>query len=198
MNKIISIVLFLVMGVLVLSWILFWLVTTPNTPSLQPVLEERTNFNYTTSLIVQKDSFLREELLLRRVQDSIWQTSGPHTDYQVQTREEPSMAVSTIRPDASLKKSTDGPSRIIIGRLKDRGSGMHGWHVTMIRQGDSKIDFNRHQRYYVWIEKEFPQGFNNQGEPTTDDPKRWFFAGLADIIAKEKYNGNVDPAEGDR
>ena len=68
----------------------------------------------------------------------------------------------------------------------------------MIKQGESEINFDRHQRYYVWIEKEFPKGFDEQGEPISENSKRWFFAGLADLIAKEKYNGYVEPVEGDK
>ena len=68
----------------------------------------------------------------------------------------------------------------------------------MIRQGESEINFNLHQRYYVWIEKEFPKGFNNMGEPISENNKRWFFAGLADIIATDKYNGYIEPKEGDK
>ena len=148
--------------------------------------------------MIQKDSSLSDMLLLRRVRNSNWQTSGPHTNFKEQTRTEASMAVSTIKPDAYLKRSADDPNKIIIGRYSDRGAGMHGWHVTMIRQGESAISFDRHQRYYVWIEKEFPEGFNDQGEPISKNPNRWFFAGLADIIAKDKYNGYTAPKEDDK
>ncbi len=198
MIKITPTIILLLICFAVVAGLLYWLVATPKTIRLQSALEEETDYNYATSLIVQKDSSLSELLLLRRVRDSKWQTSGQHTEYKVETRKEPAMAVSTIRPDAYLKRSVNDPNKIIIGRYTDRGSGMHGWHVTMIKQGESEINFDRHQRYYVWIEKEFPKGFNDQGEPISDDPKRWFFAGLADIIAKEKYNGYVEPEEGDR
>lgn len=75
---------------------------------------------------------------------------------------------------------------------------MHGWHVTMIKQGSSQINFNRHQRYYVWIEEETPTGFTAKGTPNSENPKRWYFAGHADIIAEDQYNGYVEPAEGDK
>lgn len=198
MIKIVSGIILILLCVAAAAGFLYWLVATPRTVKLQPTLEERTDYNYATTLLVQQDSSLNELLLLRRVRDSDWQTSGEHTAYKVEVRKEPSMAVSTIKPDAYLKASADDPNRIIIGRYKDRGSGMHGWHVTMIRVGASEINFDRHQRYYVWIEKEFPQGFNDKGEPISNDPKRWFFAGLADIISKEKYNGYLEPTEGDR
>ncbi len=183
---------------LVIAAIGFWMVATPKKTKLQPTLEARSEYNYKTPLMVTHDSSLQELLLLRRLRDSEWKTSGEHTDYKVETRIEPSMAVSTIRPDAYLKKNETDAPRIIIGRYTDRGSGMHGWHVTMIKQGESEIDFNRHQRYYVWIEKDYPTGFTAEGHPLTDDPKRWFFAGLADIISKEKYNGYIEPGIGDK
>lgn len=198
MIKITPTIILLLISVVAIAGLLYWFVAPPKTIKLQSALEERTQYNYATSLMVQMDSSLSELLLLRRVRDSEWQTSGQHTDYKVQARKEPSMATSTIRPDAYLKRSADDSNKIIIGRYTDRGSGMHGWHVTMIREGESEINFDRHQRYYVWIEKEFPSGFNDQGEPISDDPKRWFFAGLADIIAKEKYNGYIEPSEGDK
>lgn len=198
MIKIIYVIILVLISMAAIAGLLFWLVSTPKTTALQPALEERTDFSYATPFIIEKDSSLSELLLLRRVRDSQWQTSGEHTGYKVETRKEPSMSVSTIKPDAYLKESTDHPNRIIIGRYTDRGSGMHGWHVTMIRQGESEINFNRHQRYMVWIEKEFPMGFNDKGEPISDNPKRWFFSGPADIIADEKYDGYIEPTEGDR
>jgi len=75
---------------------------------------------------------------------------------------------------------------------------MHGWHVTFVRQGENAINFERHQRYFVWIEQEQPQGFNDDGEPISNNPKRWYFAGPADIIAKQNYQGYVKPAKGDK
>jgi len=188
----------LVVCLIAAGGLMYWFVTTPKANTLQAGLEERVNFDYKTSFMIKKDSSLSKLLLLRRVRDSEWQMSGKHTDYIVQTRKEPSMAVSTVRPDAYLMKSKDSKLRIIIGRLTDRGSGMHGWHITMIKQGESEINFDRHQRYKVWIEKDIPKGFDNQGEPISDDPKRWFFAGLADIIAKEKYDGYEEPGEEDK
>ncbi len=181
-----------------IAGLLYYLVTTPKKVKLQPILEERMDFNYSTSLSIEKDTSLGEMLYLRRVRNSDWKTSGPHTDFKEQDRKEPSMSVSTIKPDAYLKQSAEDPNRIIIGRYSDVGSGMHGWHVTMIRQGTSEINFDRHQRYYVWIEKDFPTGFNDQGEPISDNPERWFFAGPADIVAKDKYNGYIEPVEGDK
>lgn len=196
--KIKSTMILLTVCVIAAGSLLYWFVTTPKANTLQAGLKERVNFDYETSFMIQKDSTLKRLLLLRRVKNSDWQMSGKHTGYKVQTRKEPSMSVSTIRPDAYLMKSTDDKSRIIIGRLTDRGSGMHGWHITMIKQGDTEINIDRHQRYKVWIEKDIPKGFDDQGEPISDNPKRWFFAGLADIIAKEQYDGYVEPAEGDR
>ena len=75
---------------------------------------------------------------------------------------------------------------------------MHGWHVTMVKQGEREVRFDRHQRYQVWIEKDFPTGFNDNGEPVSDKPQRWYFSGLADIIAEEHYNGYVEPQDGDK
>lgn len=198
MDKIPTTVIIVLLCIAAALGFLYWLVTTPKTVRLQAALEERTHFDYETNLMVQKDSSLNEWLMLRRVKGSDWQWAIKGFDYKVQTRKEPSMSLSTIIPDAYLKKSVDEPGRIIIGRITDRGSGMHGWHITMIRQGESAIDFDRHQRYYVWIDKDFPKGFNDQGEPIPHNEKRWFFAGLADVIAKEKYNGYIEPAEEDR
>lgn len=198
MSKLSSNILLLLLCVAVLIGLLYWLVATPKTNKLQPALEELSEFNYSTNLIIHKGPSLNELLLLRRLRDSEWQSSGEHTGYKLQKRKEPSMGVSTIKLDAYLKKTPDEPNKIIIGRLTDRGSGMHGWHVTMIKQGETEINFDRHQRYYVYIEKETPKGFSDRGEPISDDPKRWFFAGLADIIAKDKYNGYLEPAEGDK
>jgi len=45
----------------------YYLISTPKRIKLQPHLEERLRFDYSTSLIVQKDSSLKELLLLRRV-----------------------------------------------------------------------------------------------------------------------------------
>ena len=177
---------------------LFYFASTPRSAELQPHLAERTDFDYDTRLIIHKDSTLRTGLMLRRVRNSTWKTSGPHTDHRENTYIEPSMAVCTIKPDAYLKGSAGDDERIIIGRFSDRGSGMHGWHVTMIREGVSEINFDRHQRYQVWIEKDHPKGFNDQGEPVSTDPQRWYFAGPADIIAKDQYDGYVEPVEGDR
>lgn len=178
--------------------VLYWLVFTPKATALQPFLETRNTFQYETTLKPQVDSSLPEMLYLRRLQESKWQTSGEHTDYEVEEYQEASMSVVNIKPDAYLKKSSNEPNRILIGRLDDRGSGMHGWHVTMVRQGEQAIHFDRHQRYRVWIEKDYPIGFNANGEPTTENPKRWYFSGPADIIAKEHYNGYVEPGEGDK
>jgi len=197
MNRILNTIIIIAFAVAILS-IVYWLLVTPKRIKLQPELEEISQFNYATSLIVQKDSTLGETLLLRRVRNSDWKSAGPHTDFEVQTRKEPSMSVSSIKADAYLKRSSDDLDKIIIGRYTDRGSGMHGWHVTMIKQGGSAISFDRHQRYYVWIEKEPPKGFDDEGTPISENPKRWFFAGLADIIAKEKYNGYFEPLEGDK
>ena len=134
----------------------YWLTTTQKTPKLQAALEARTEFSYETALHVQVDPSLPQILYLRRVRDSSWQTSGEHTDYQLNSYKEASMSVSNIKPDAYLKKSQQDPNRILIGRLTDQGSGMHGWHVTMVKQGKQAINFSRHQRYQVWIEKDFP------------------------------------------
>ena len=190
----ILIALFLLLGICLA---LYWLVVTPKASKPQAPLEARTNFDYQTSLRIQKDLSFPKALYLRRVRDSVWQTSGEHTDYTVKEYQEASMTVTTIKPDAYLKDSTNSP-RIIIGRLTDQGSGMHGWHVTMIRQGQHDIHFDRHQRYKVWIEKDFPSGFNDKGEPTSNNLKRWYFTGLADIIAEEHYQGYVEPQEGDK
>lgn len=108
------------------------------------------------------------------------------------------MAVSTVKPDAYLRRPEDTLNKIIVGRMTDRGSGMHGWHVTMVKQGESEINFDRHQRYYVWIEKDFPEDIDDYGEPISNDPKRWYFAGLADLISKNKYDGYQQPAKDDR
>jgi len=177
---------------------LYWLVATPKASKLQSVLETKSEFDYQTSLLTEVDPSFPEKLLLRRVIDSNWITSGEHTNYELNEYKEASMSVVNIKPDAFLKKSLDGQRRILIGRLNDRGSGMHGWHVTFIRQGVNAINFERHQRYFVWIEKEHPLGFNDEGEPISNDPKRWYFAGPADVIAEQNYNGYVEPATGDR
>ena len=197
MIKILTTIILLLLFLAAISGLIYWLVTTPKTSQLQPALEERMHFDYETALRIQKDSSLSELLLLRRVRGSEWKLAIK-PDYKIKTRKESSMSVTTIRPDAYLKSSSDDFNKAIIGRLTDRGSGMHGWHITMIRQGASQIDFSRHQRYYVWVEKDYPKGFNDKGEPLSVNPKRWFFAGLADIIAKDKYNGYEEPNEGDR
>ncbi len=177
--------------------VLYWLVIVPKPVKRQAALEDLTDFDFQTTLLTEIDSSFPNTLLLRRVPDSPWKTSGEHTQYQLKEYLEPSMGVGNIKPDAYLKKSLDDPARILIGRYDDRGAGMHGWHVTMIRQGPNPILFDRHQRYHVWIEKEFPVGFNDNGEPISNDPKRWYFAGPADIIAVESYQGYVEPLEED-
>jgi len=177
---------------------IYWLVAVPKASKLQSALETKSEFDYQTSLLTEVDPFFPEKLLLRRVIDSNWITSGGHTNYELEEYKESSMSVVNIKPDAFLKKSLDDPRRILIGRLNDQGSGMHGWHVTFVRQGENAINFERHQRYFVWIEKEHPQGFNDEGEPISKDPKRWYFAGLADVIAEQNYQGYVEPVEGDR
>ena len=180
------------------SLALFWLVTTPKTNKLQAPLKARTSFNYQTSLVIQKDLSFPDTLYLRRVRDSVWQTSGQHTGYTIDEYKEASMATVAIKPDAYLSDTLNSSNRIIIGRLNDQGSGMHGWHVTMIRQGTHDIHFDRHQRYKVWLEKEAPDGFNKNGEPISNNINRWYFSGLADIIAEEHYSGYVEPNEGDK
>lgn len=194
MIKILISLLFLI-GI---TGVLFCLAITPRTSKSQPALETRNTFEYQTKLKPHVDSSLPELLYLRRVRDSQWQTSGEHTNYQLNDYQEASMTVVNIKPDAYLKNSTEEHNRIIIGRLSDRGSGMHGWHITMIRQGERAIDFERHQRYRVWIEKEHPIGFNDEGEPISKNPKRWYFAGPADIIARQHYNGYLEPEDGDK
>ena len=191
-------ILFIIFFLISITCLLYWFAITPKTPKLQAPLETRNEFNYKTSLNAQTDPSLPEILYLRRVRDSSWQTSGEHTDYQLNNYQEASMSVSNIKPDAYLRKSPQDPNRILIGRLTDQGSGMHGWHVTMIKQGEQAINFSRHQRYKVWIEKDFPTGFNDDGEPLSDNPQRWYFSGLADIIAEEHYNGYIEPIEGDK
>ena len=53
-------------------------------------------------------------------------------NYELKEYIEPFMSVINIKPDAFLKKSLDDPRRILVGRLNDRGGGMHCWHVTFI------------------------------------------------------------------
>jgi len=178
--------------------IFYWLVIAPKARKLQPALEAKSEFEYQTSLLTQVDPSFPEKLLLRRVLDSHWVTSGEHTNYKPKEYKEASMSVVSIKPDAFLIKSSDEPKRIVIGRLTDRGSGMHGWHVTLIRQGENAINFERHQRYSVWVEKQQPLGFNDNGEPISNDPKRWYFAGPADVIAEQSYQGYVEPINGDK
>lgn len=191
--------IFIVLGLLVAgACLLIWLATTPKKVSPQAELETITDFNYQTSLLTQVDPSFPGRLILRRVRDSKWQTSGEHTEYKLKEYIEPSISAPIIRPDVYLVQSANSPKRILIGRLNDRGSGMHGWHITMVRQGENPIHFDRHQRYQVWIDKDFPVGFKDNGEPIFDNPKRWFFAGPADIVAEESYNGYEEPAELDK
>ena len=184
-----------VLFVLAIVCLMYWLVVVPKISTPQLELEARTEFKYKTALEVDLDSAFPEVLYLRRVLDSVWQTSGEHTNYALKEYQEASMSITIVKADAYLKKPAEDLARILIGRVSDRGSGMHGWHVTMVKQGEQAINFARHQRYRVWIEKTVPSGFSDNGEPRSDNPERWYFAGLADLIAEEHYQGYVEPLE---
>ena len=69
-------ILLLLIGISVVIGVLYWLVTTPKKPMLQPSLEERTDFSYSTPLLIEQDSSLNRPLLLRRVRDSDWRMSS--------------------------------------------------------------------------------------------------------------------------
>lgn len=178
--------------------VLFWLALSPKKIQLQNELGIIEKFEYETPLLTEVDPSMPSSLILRRVLDSTWRTSGKHTNFQLQEYTEPSLSAHIIKPDVYLKSSLNEPARIVLGRFNDTGAGMHGWHVTMVRQGDNPISFDRHQRYYVWIEKDFPTGFTDSGEPISNNPKRWYFSGLADIIDNESYQGYFEPEAGDR
>lgn len=188
--------LFIVIAILLLFAGVFWLVSTPKKVKLQDKLVQRTSFNYNTNLSIDTNDNLPDQLMLRRVRNSQWEMSGVFTNPQITTREEPSMSVDHILPEAYLIDSINKEKRILIGRYNDRGSGLHGWHVTMIKQGESEINFERHQRYRVWIEEAIPEGFENDGTPIVKKPKRWYFSGLTDIIDTKYYNGYIEPTEG--
>jgi len=199
MIKTVIIVIFAVVlvGVIGVGVIVF-LVTTPRRVKLQQELQNVTEYNYQTNLTVISDETLPEFLQIRRLRDSEWENMGEHTQYKVEHYIEPSMFVQTVKLDGWLGNPDDENHNILLGRISDRGSGSHGWHVTMIKQGENPIRFDKHVRYRVWIEKDFPIGFNDAGEPFNDSSKRWYFSGLADMMDKELYVIYEEPEEGDR
>jgi hypothetical protein len=100
------------------------------------------------------------------------------------------MGIDYLRVDGIFM--IDAIPRVIVGRIRDRGAGMYGWHVTMLKLDSGPVDLSITQRYRVWIEKTPPVAIGDDGTPTSPDPKRWFFTGTADVVA-DKHDKGVDP-----
>ena len=88
------------------------------------------------------------------------------------------------------------PCRIGTDQRKDQPD-LYGWHATLVKTGKNDIDFERTQRFQIWMDKDRPDGYEDDGEPIFFDlSKRSFLYGFVDIIADQHYTGYEPPTEG--
>jgi hypothetical protein len=81
----------------------------------------------------------------RRIEVDSWVMSTPFRNFKIEKGGP--LGIDYIRVDAIF--AIDSVPSVVVGRLRDRGSGMHGWYAIMIKQEEHAIDFKKTQRYRV-------------------------------------------------
>jgi hypothetical protein len=176
--------IFIGLGILIVG--IVFLVIWPRRMKLAPELIPLESLPFSTSLERVKNSdWDGLSFMSRRIDEEDWISSGPFSDFKLK-KGSPTV-IDYLRVDAIF--AINSLPSVIVGRLRDRGSGMHGWYVVMLKQGDDDIDFKKTQRYKVWIEKDPPDAIGPDGVPVVTRGERWFFSGLSDAVGDDYYRG---------
>lgn len=181
----------IIVGIAITILAIAFAVVWPRRTKLAPELRPLDKLPFSTTLErVNLPDWDGMNLMSRRIDTNEWVASGPFSSFKI-NRGGPS-AIDYLRVDAVF--AIDSVPAVIVGRLRDRGAGMHGWYAILVKQGDDEIDYRKTQLYKVWIEKNPPDALEADGTPLVTNPERWYFSGTAAVVGDDYYRGYPEKA----